>query len=93
MEDNEIGCQAQRFVDQLGLSVAVTAECVPDWLRVGEKGDERHVGKVVMLSIAGGNWRILPDWQTVLAGLSTRITNEIEEVNSVVMEVIPPPGK
>jgi GMP synthase (glutamine-hydrolysing) len=64
---------------------------------VGEQGDGRTYGHPVELRPVSSEDAMTADWtrvpNDVLAGISTRITNEVREVNRVVLDVTTkPPG-
>jgi GMP synthase (glutamine-hydrolysing) len=64
---------------------------------VGVQGDGRTYGHPVVLRPVASEAAMTADWARVpydvLATISTRITNEVEEVNRVVLDVTSkPPG-
>ena len=71
--------------------------CWPTSARVGVQGDGRTYGHPVVLRPVSSEDAMTADWSRipydVLARISTRITNEVREVNRVVLDVTSkPPG-
>ena len=71
--------------------------CWPTCARVGVQGDGRTYGHPVVLRPVSSEDAMTADWSRlpydVLARISTRITNEVREVNRVDLDVTSkPPG-
>lgn len=87
MRSREVERKARRIVREAALTIAITVECPKGLRRIGNKGDSRHVGKVIILSAPNQGVQGLADWQGILSRLCIRMANEIDDVNTVLYDI------
>lgn len=90
-----VSCLLDRLVVRAASQIAAEevggrpfAALVPPGIRaVGVKGDERHYGRVVIVKVSPYPGEEAADFYKVIEELSNRLTNEIDEVGRVVLDI------